>query len=278
MSSLFNYQTLKTRLDKTTRTLFITLNNDHNENCFSMEMLFELESLLAWCTSRVEIHSILIQSSTQYFSHGYNKTLLKKLTLDKLQKFTKKLQKINQSLTYLPQTIIVDLQMGTKNIASEFALACDIRVANRSCRVQFDHAALGIIPCSGGIASLSQIVGHANAKNWLLTGEEIPPSKLESSGMVYTSYTMETRDETIQEILQHIRKQSPVQRIQTKLGLTESVRTSMENMLTFENQIAKAAMITEDWKESDMEESMPAKSMKEAIKLSLVKDDSPPKQ
>ena len=85
MNSLFNYNTLKVRLEKTTRTLFITLNNDLNENSLTMESLFELESILAWCTTRVEIHSIFLQSSTDFFSRGYNQKLLKKLTIEKLQ-------------------------------------------------------------------------------------------------------------------------------------------------------------------------------------------------
>lgn len=274
MNSIFNYQTLKTRLDKSTRTLMITLNGDHNNNALSLEMLFELESLLAWCTTRVEIHSIFIQSSTSYLSEGYNRQILKKLTLEKLQKFNKKLSLINQALMCLPQTVIMDLQMGTKNIASELAAACDIRIANRSCEVSFDHSKLGLVPCSGGMISLSQIVGHANAKNWLLSGDSVPYRKLEASGFIYEAYTMDSRDETIQKLLKSICEQSPVQRIQTKLGVTESIRHQMESMLKFESQIARAAMVTEDWKEEKAEDSMPAKSMKEAVKLSLIKTEN----
>ncbi len=274
MNSLFNYQTLKTRLEKGTRSLVITLNGDRLNNSFSMEMLFELESLLAWCTTRVEIHTILLQSSTNIFSDGYNQRVLKKLTIDKLQKFTRKLQLINQALMCLPQTVIIDMQMGTQNIASELAAACDIRVSNRSCEVSFEHSKLGLIPCSGGMIGLSHIVGHANAKNWLLSAEAIPFRKLEASGFVYDSYTMDTRDEVIQRILTSISKQSPVQRIQTKLGVTESIRHQMEGMLKFESQIANAAMVTEDWREENDDNSMPAKSIKEAVKLSLVKNDN----
>ena len=70
MQTLFNYTTISTRLEKTTRTLFVTLNRPDWNNAFRLEMLFELESLLAWCTTRVEINSIFIDSSTPYFSTG----------------------------------------------------------------------------------------------------------------------------------------------------------------------------------------------------------------
>ena len=273
MSSVFNYQTLKVRLERSTRTIYITLANSDIENAITMETLFEIESLLAWVTTRVEIHSIFIQSNSSYFSAGYNKNILKKLTVEKLAKFTAKLQKINQAIMLLPQTVIIDLQMGADNIACELATACDIRLANRSCEVRFNHAKLGIVPCSGGIAQLSNIVGNANAKNWLLTGVPIKLNKLENSGYIFQSYTMDNRDETIQSLLKSVHEQAPVQRIQTKLGVTENIRVQTENMLQFERQISKAAMITEDWKEENTENKMPAKNMKTAVKLSLVKTE-----
>ena len=236
-----------------------------------MEKILELESLLAWVTTKVEIHSIFIQSYSSVFSIGYNQQLLKNLTLDKLAKYTSKLKKINQAITLLPQTVILDHQMGASNVACELATACDIRISNRSCQVKFNHAQLGLVPCSGGIAQLTNVVGHGNARNWLLTGAPIKHSKLENSGFIYDSYTMASRDECIQSLLLHIHNQSPVQRIQTKLGVTESSRTQIESMLKFEKQISKAAMITEDWKLENSNDKMPAKSMKHAVKLSLVK-------
>ena len=274
MSSVFNYQTLKVRLEKSTKSLIITLNIDHEANYFGHEFLFELESLLAWCTARIEIKTILIQSQTSCFSKGHHPGRLKKLTLDKLQKFSKKLQKINQAIMFLPQTVIIDIQLGTENIATELALACDIRIANRSATINFNHSKLGLIPCSGGIAQLTQTVGHAHAKNWMLTGDDIRVQTLEATGFVYKTYTMQERDDLVQQLLQSINSQASVQRIQTKLGIVESIRPSIEAMYKFESQIAKAAFITEDWKENQVEESMKAKSFKHAVKLSLIKSDS----
>ena len=45
-------------------------------------------------------------------------------------------------------------------------------------------------------------------------------------------------------------------------------------MNTYETQISQAALIAQDWKSSNEEDSMPAKHMQEAVKLSLVKSDN----
>lgn len=273
MSSIFNYQTLNVRLDKATRTLFIKLSSDNLDNAITMETLFELESLLAWVSTKVEIHSIFIESTTDIFSIGYNQKVLKKLTIDRLAKFTDKLQKINQALMLLPQTVILDLQMGAQNIACELAAACDIRIANRAASISFNHSKLGLVPCSGGIAQLSELVGHGNAKNWLLSGAQIDFNKMQAAGFIFESYTMTNRDEVIQNLLNQVHSQAPVQRIQTKLGIIENVREQIESKLVLEKQIAKAAHITEDWKEENAHEPMKAKNMKQAVKLSLIKND-----
>lgn len=273
-ASIFNYQTLKVRLQKSTRTLFIEFKNEHSGNPITMETLFELESLLSWATTHVEVHTLFLESNTDMFSKGYDTSILKKLTIQKLDTFTKKLQKINQAIMLLPQTVIIDLQMGANNIAAELATACDIRVANRACRMKFNHAQLGLVPCSGGVAQLSAAVGHGNAKNWLLSGSEVNFKKLESTGYIFESYTLDNRQEAIQSLLSSIHNQSPVSRIQTKLAVVECVRENVEVNMGMEKQIAKAAMMTEDWKQ-EHEDKMPSQSMKTAVKLSLVQSDKP---
>lgn len=269
MSSIFNYQNFEVRLEKNTRTLWILFKS----NYFTTEMLFELESMLAWCTGKVEIHSIVFQSRQDKLSQGIDPNILKNLTLEKLETFTKKIQKINTSLMHLPQIIIADLGFGCHNIASEFATACDIRVAHRSCKMSFDHTQRGLMPSAGGISQLSLIAGHANAKNWLLTGADIGLDQLTRSGYVFTAYTSAERYNVIEKILQDIHSQAPVSRIQTKMGIVEHVREPILQLNKLESKLAKAAMISEDWK-NDLK-SMPAKHMKEAVKLTLIKNDEP---
>ena len=274
-ASIFNYQKLKVSLQKDTRTLFIKLNSGEENNAITLETLFELESLLAWAATHVEIHTLFLESNTDFFSKGYDHRILKNLTIQKLASFTKKLQKINQAIMLLPQTVIIDMQMGANNIAAELATACDIRIANRACHIKFDHSKLGLVPCSGGVVQLSAAVGHGNAKNWLLSGRSISFQKLENAGFIFDSYNQDSRDEVVDNLLQDIHLQSPVSRIQTKLAVIECVREEVEEQLKTSTQIAKAAMMTEDWKASSQEvaQTMPAPSMKSAVKLSLLKNE-----
>lgn len=277
MQTLFNYTTISTRLEKTTRTLFVTLNRPDWNNAFRLEMLFELESLLAWCTTRVEINSIFIDSSTPHFSTGLEFETLPKTSASQLDKINMKLQKIIFAMMQLPQTVVIDLGEGSQTLASEFSLGADIRIASKKTKVAFNHCSYGLVPAAGGMSMLSTLISPAFARSWVLSGKAIEAPTLMESGYLSLTYETKNRTEKIQELLTSVSAQAPVQRIQAKLGLFETLRPQFESGIVMDRKIAKASMVSEDWRTKRPEQKdlnfMPAKSMSYAVKLSLVKND-----
>lgn len=280
-TTLFNYTTISTRLEKTTRTLFVTLNRPDWNNAFRLEMLFELESLLAWCTTRVEINSIFFDSSTSFFSTGLEYETLSGTTAAQIDKVNQKLQKIIFAMMQLPQTVVMDLGDGCETLASEFALGADIRIASKTSKIRFNHCMYGLVPAAGGMSMLSTLVSPSFARSWVLGGSAIKNNALMESGFLTASYDADTRSEVIGEILGDIAKIAPVSRIQAKLGLFETLRSQFEAGIVMDRKIAKASMVSEDWrtKKPEVKEFnfMPAKSMSYAVKLSLIKSEDTPK-
>jgi enoyl-CoA hydratase/carnithine racemase len=267
-----------TKLDKSTRTLFVTLNCPEKNNSIHQEMLFEFESLLAWCTSRVEIHSIFIDSSTSYFSPGLDKTKISQMSAAHIEKLTLKLHKIIFSLMQMPQTVVIDLKNGASNWAMELALGADIRICSVNADLRFDHARFGLSPASGGASFLTHLISPSFARTWLSTGASISPEQREASGLIYCAYDSTNRNDVINDVLKNISLQAPVQRIQTKLAVFEAQRQQIETALATDLKIAKASRISEDWKtvapkKANDDVFMPAKSMSYSVKLSLVKSD-----
>lgn len=275
-ASIFNYNTLETKLHKDTRTLFVTLNNTKNENAIDFELLFELESLLAWATGHVEIGSIFIDSSMSFLSHGIDLNWLKTADAAKIKKLARKLKIINQAICHLPQTIVMDLGNGASNFAAELFLSADIRIGTTDCLLSFNHANIGLTPSAGGISLLRELVTTAKASQWLKLATPVKAVELISSGILYRTYEPETRQKLISEILIGLYTQAPVCRIQTKLALFETFRDTLDKNMTFEQKTFNAALNTEDWKTIDLskmkaKETMRAKDFKTAVKLSLIK-------
>ena len=188
-----------------------------------------------------------------------------------------KLQKIIFAMMQLPQTIIIDLGEGSETIASEFALGADIRLADSS-KIRFNHCLYGMVPAAGGMSMLSALINPSFARHAVLSGA---PVEFERSGLITKTYLPEDRQETIQKILSDISLSAPVSRIQAKLGLFESLRPQFETGIVMDRKVAKASMVSEDWRHQkrvsqEDKEFMPAKSMSYAVKLSLIKSDENP--
>lgn len=278
MQSLFNYQTLDVKLLKSTRTLRVELNRkSETNNAINLEMLFELESLFAWASNKVEIRSLLLTSSSEFFSEGFNRSHLEKLNENQIIKINEKLQKIVHAMTHLPQTVVVDLNKGASNLGCELSLGADIRIAHSSASINFNHSNLGLTPGGGGMGLLTAMVGQLNARNWLLSSREIKVNKLLQTGFLIDTYSKkEEQSFIVEELLENIYAQSPVARIQTKLGILSPFIEQFEKANQLEKRISKATLATGDWKNDTTKESMKAKSMSYSVKLSLVKDEENP--
>ncbi len=275
MDSFFNYETLSVKLESSTRTLVITFTDAKREHYFSTQMLFELESVLSWVTNKIEVHSVLINSTASEFSPGLDMEMIRQMDRSAIEKFFTKLQKINLALFHLPQTVVIDLGKGCSNIASEFAIGCDIRFCDKEAKLSFDHSRKGLIPGSGGLGFLSTVVSPAMARNWVLSTQAISHEQLLQSGFIYQTYSESNRTAVIEEMLKNIREQAPIQRIQSKLGLLEGIKARLEHACHYEKQITKAALIAEDYKSFSKQDDdfMPAKSMGQVVKLTLVKEE-----
>jgi len=261
MNELFNYSTLQVKLIKESRTLKVSFRK--NKNTINLESLFELESILAWCSNRLEINTILMSSDNDFFNEGIDKNKLANYDQKKLIKITEKLQKIVHAMYHLPQTIIIDMKKGSFDLGSELSLGADVRIATKDTTIAFNHNRVGLTPSSGGIGFLNTIVGNSFARNWILLGRKIDCSQLISSGFVSEIY-LEDSTQLLSDLLSSVAHSAPVQRVQSKLGLLECVRTKLEEVIKFERSISLAALQSEDWKDS---ENMPAKGMSSAVKI-----------
>lgn len=271
MQDFFNYSTIDVVLLKSTRTLAIYLNRPDFDNEMNLEMLFELESILSWCSGRVEIKSLLIGSRTDGLSVGMTKSQIKSFDVNKLERIITKTQKLTNALLHLPQTVVFDLGDNCHNLASELAIGADIRICNVNINMSFNHTHMGIVPCAGGLGFLSAVVGNTYARNWLLNGTRIPIEALVASGFIANRYESSNQLEVLNHILETIDTQASIPRIQVKFGLLHHLIEKSQEALKFENQIARAALITGDWQKAD-EEFTNARTFKNEARLKLKKE------
>jgi enoyl-CoA hydratase/carnithine racemase len=231
---IFNYNKISTFLIPQTKSLEIIL----NEMYFTQEMIFELETILAWTASHHEIQSIIITSSHAEFIQGIDINDLKNFTPEKCNKFLMKISLISEALLCLPQTVIVDLKNGASSAGLEFALAADIRISNTTAKYQFNYLSQGLVPSAGLFSFLRRFLNQNILRSLLLTGKEFNNNELNSLGGAVEI------DASVDELLFNISKQSPISRIQTKLGL-------QDNQKDIQEKILNSVLFTEDYKQEN---------------------------
>lgn len=251
VQSHFNYSTLNVSLQKSQQSLIVELHRPHLQNRINQEMLFELESLFSWVTQHLEIQSILLTSSSSHFGEGLDTKELQSLDRDRVQKFLSRLQKLIYSLTYLPQTVVVDLKSGASGASLELSIGADIRISHPQALLHFNHLSNGWIPCCGGLGLLGMIIPKSFVKNWILSSSPISTSELINSGFLHQTYDSSLHDDRPlwQKILQQIKNQGPIQRIQAKRAILESLLHELDKTLQWEKNIGQAGLVTEDWRE-----------------------------
>ncbi len=245
MNSLFKYNLIHTTLISESKTLKITLNRKDLENTISLELLFEIESILNWAFSRIEINSILVDSCTDYFSAGLSKETVQDKDFEYLVSLKRRIWSIQKLMLSMPQTIVCDLKMGASNIAIEAFLGADQFICSDNAKFQFNHLENGYPLFSP--RSILRNRFNSSLNNFLYK-KTIPAIDLVNNGFLTGTY----EDQVIytQSLLTYMSTHSSFTRIQTKMILNEDLIKIAENHNVLELDYIQSLNISKDWKEN----------------------------
>ncbi len=245
MNPLFKYNLIHTTLISESKTLKITLNRKDLNNTISLELLFEIESILNWSFSRIEINSILIDSCTDYFSSGLSKETVQDKDFEYLISLKRRIWAIQKLMLTMPQAVVCDFNMGASNIAIEAFLGADQFIASDNAKFQFDHLENGYPLFSPRSILKNSFNGNLNN---LIYKKIISASDLVTNGFLTGSY----EDKLIytQSLLSYMSTQSSFTRIQTKMILNEDLIRIAEKHNVLELDYIQSLNISKDWKEN----------------------------
>ena len=80
--------------------------------------------------------------------------------------------------------VIAALNGITLGGGAEIALACDVRIMDKSTRIGFPEVKLGVFPGSGGVFRLPRILGAARAYELLYSGDLIDAREAHRIGLI----------------------------------------------------------------------------------------------
>jgi enoyl-CoA hydratase len=163
-------------------------------NCYSYEMMKELDAAILAARFDPEVHVIVLSGAGEkFFCAGADIAMLR--TADPYWKYNFCLH-ANETLLRLEQTpklVIAAIEGHCVGGGLEVALAADLRVARRgSGKCGLPEVKLGVLPGTGGTQRLVRVLGKARAIELMASGETFDFDRAASLGLV--NHVWETDD------------------------------------------------------------------------------------
>lgn len=176
-------------------------------NCYSYEMMQELDAAILRARFDPEVHALVLQSTGEkFFCAGADIGMLKKA--DPYFKYNFCLH-ANETLARLEQTpkLVVALIEGhCVGGGLEVALAADIRIARKgSGKCGLPEVKLGVLPGTGGTQRLVRVVGKAKAIELMGTGEVFGFERAAELGLLNHVWEADDCKAFEQRVLEYVR-------------------------------------------------------------------------
>jgi len=217
----------------------IVNDNPDKHNAFDDGMDAQLFEALAELRGRSDIRAVVWRGEGKSWSSGRDVgsigTNLTELTHHELM--TRGIRGIQQ-LWELEAPVIVAIHGWAIGGSFQRALLCDVRIASEDARFMLPEVGHGVIPDTGGVAVLQQMVGPGLVADMVLTGRRLSAEEALGHGIVSRVVPRDELESTAREMAERIAAAPAVtvklaRRVLSHLSRPD-VRASMEDELIYQ--------------------------------------------
>lgn len=205
-------------LEVTNGVATITLDRPRKRNALNEDMLTALVDRVRAVRADPDARAVVITSSSDTFCAGADISDWADPAPDDARRLTLLGHAVCTGLAELPQPSVAVMRGAAMGGGLELALACDLRVAANDARLAFPETRLGNLPSWGGVPRLVDTVGHARARQMVLTGTVVDGATAARWGLVSLSADPSDLQDTAAAVVADILQCDP-----TALRLMKSV-------------------------------------------------------
>jgi enoyl-CoA hydratase len=158
-------------------------------------------------------------------------------------------RRVYDALADFPKPIVCAVHGYCLGGGSELALACDVRVADRTARFSQAEIRLGLIPGAGGTQRLARLVGPGHAMRLALTGDMIDAAEAHRIGLVEVLVDEGGHLEAALELARRMARWSPVALRLAKASVRQAMEAPLSAGLAYEKELFLAAFASDDGQE-----------------------------
>ena len=230
----------------------LTLDNPELRNAMSDEMTASWASAVAELAADPSVRAVVVTGEGSAFCSGGNTSWIAgepDATVDQLRGRMLPFYRSWLSIRSLEVPTIAAINGPAIGAGLCLALACDLRYAAAGARLGVPFVKLGMHAGMGGTYLLPEVVGHANARDLLLTGRVVDADEALRLGLVSRVMAPETFLEEVLEVAATIAASAPIASRLTKLALLDGGHRNLETALQWEAMAQPITLATEDLQE-----------------------------
>ncbi len=228
-------------------TVLLTLNRPHVLNSLNLELLKELEKKLVLLKKNKKIRTVIINGAgDKAFVGGADIAAMKDMNEKEALEFSKFGNSIFEMIEKMDKIFIAAVDGYALGGGNELLAACDIRIASPNSKFGQPEVKLGIIPGFGGTQRLPEIIGCAEAKKLIYTGEIISAEKALKIGLINQIIEKSKLMEKAEQLAGKISENAPLAVAAAKNALLYRERQGGELGFAFESKLFSGCFKSRD--------------------------------
>lgn len=188
----------------------ITMDRPGKHNAMTVEMWSRIPELIDECAAATDVDCIVIRGAHGSFSAGadLNEVLLATSSTSEAEHFCRTVVTALLAIGRSDVPTIAQLSGIASGGGAEIALACDLRIADDSARLQLPLAGLGVVPDDFTLHRLVGLVGSSTSRYMLMTGQALDASTCLRSGLVHQVVPATELADTVEQVAASVRSKS----------------------------------------------------------------------
>ena len=225
------YQEL--RIERHERLLTVTLQRPDTLNAVTGRMHSELSTIFTDIAHDNDVDVVVLTGAGRAFCAGGDINWMQQLLSlpGGMTSISDEGKKIIRTLLDLEKPLICRMNGDAVGLGATLALFCDVIIADETARIGDPHVRVGLVAGDGSAVIWPQLVGHARAKEYLMTGDLMTAAQASDFGLINRAVPADQLDAEVKKLTDKLLRGAQHAIRWTKVSVNIGLRQLAESIL-----------------------------------------------
>ena len=243
------YEFIKLDINKEKKVAKLILNRPNRANTFNADFMTEINKALGELEKNADVQCVVIIGAGANFCGGADVSAFATGEMNAAFDFSEVPHDVFTRIETLSKPVIAAINGPAIGGGLELALACDIRIMNKTAMVRLPEITLGLLPGAGATQRLGRLIGWARAREMILLAGPVMADKALAWGIVNFVAEPAEFNKMVEDIARKLAAGAPLAQKLAKGLLYYGAQADQRTALYLEAAISGDIALTKDLNE-----------------------------